>query len=69
MWQLVYGDLAGGRKGVPDSVADDPQVFATVAAPSFGPVHTAPATTAAVGAVDTTTPKTRCWRGDRPGYV
>jgi hypothetical protein len=42
MWQLVYADLAGGRKGVPDSVAEHPQVFATLTAPSFGPVHNRP---------------------------
>jgi hypothetical protein len=40
MWQLVYAGLAGGRKGVPESVAEHPQVFATLTAPSFGPVHT-----------------------------
>jgi hypothetical protein len=42
MWQLVYAGLAGGRKGVPDSVAEHPQVFATLTAPSFGPVHSRP---------------------------
>jgi hypothetical protein len=42
MWQLVYAGLAGGRKGVPDSVAGHPQVFATLTAPSFGPVHSRP---------------------------
>jgi hypothetical protein len=40
MWQLVYAGLAGGRKGVPESVAEHPQVFATLTAPSFGAVHT-----------------------------
>jgi len=40
MWQLIYAGLAGGRKGVPESVAEHPQVFATLTAPSFGPVHT-----------------------------
>jgi replication initiator protein RepSA len=42
MWQLVYAGLAGGRKGVPDSVAEHPQVFATLTAPSFGAVHCRP---------------------------
>lgn len=42
MWQLFYAGLAGGRKGVPDSVAEHPQVFATLTAPSFGPVHSRP---------------------------
>jgi len=42
MWQLVYAGLAGGRKGVPDCVAEHPQVFATLTAPSFGPVHNRP---------------------------
>jgi hypothetical protein len=34
MWQLVYVG-----KGVPDSVAEHPQVFATLTAPSFGAVQ------------------------------
>jgi hypothetical protein len=42
MWQLIYAGLAGGRKGVPESVAEHPQVFATLTAPGFGPVHTRP---------------------------
>ncbi len=40
MWQLIYAGVAGGRKGVPESVAEHPQVFATLTAPSFGAVHT-----------------------------
>jgi hypothetical protein len=36
MWQLVYAGLAGGHKGVPESLAEHPQVFATLTAPSFG---------------------------------
>jgi hypothetical protein len=39
MWQLVYAGLAGGRKGVPEQVAEHPQVFASLTAPSFGAVH------------------------------
>jgi hypothetical protein len=42
MWQLVYAGLAGGRKGVPDTVAEHPRVFASLTAPSFGPVHNRP---------------------------
>jgi hypothetical protein len=42
MWQLVYAGVAGGRKGVPESVASHPQVFATLTAPSFGRVHNRP---------------------------
>jgi hypothetical protein len=38
-WQLVAAGLRGG-KGVPESVAEHPAVFATFTAPSFGPVHT-----------------------------
>src|SRR5215218_1775431 len=53
MWQLVYAGLAGGRKGVPDSVAEHPQVFATLTAPSFGPVHSRP------------DDGRRCWCGQR----
>lgn len=42
MWQLVNAGMAGGRKGVPEQVAEHPQVFVTLTAPSFGPVHTQP---------------------------
>jgi hypothetical protein len=38
-WQLVVSGLRGG-KGVPETVASHPLVFATLTAPSFGPVHT-----------------------------
>jgi hypothetical protein len=38
-YQLIRAGLAGG-KGVPPSVASHPAVFATLTAPSFGPVHT-----------------------------
>ncbi len=38
-WQLVAAGLRGG-KGLPSSVATHPRVFATLTAPSFGPVHT-----------------------------
>jgi len=46
MWQLLYAGAAGGRKGVPTSVAEHPMVFATLTAPGFGPVHTTRADTA-----------------------
>jgi hypothetical protein len=36
--QLVRAGLTGG-KGVPDTIAAHPCVFATFTAPSFGPVH------------------------------
>jgi hypothetical protein len=36
--QLVRAGLTGG-KGIPDTVAAHPCVFATFTAPSFGPVH------------------------------
>jgi len=36
--QLVRAGLVGG-KGVPETVASHPRVFATFTAPSFGPVH------------------------------
>jgi hypothetical protein len=42
MWQLVYAGMAGGRKGVPEQVAEHPQVFASLTAPSFGAVHSRP---------------------------
>ena len=37
--QLIRAGLAGG-KGMPESIAVHPCVFATFTAPSFGPVHT-----------------------------
>ena len=37
-WQLIAAGLRGG-KGVPESVAGHPAVFATLTAPSFGVVH------------------------------
>ena len=40
-YQLIRAGLAGG-KGVSESVATHPAVFATFTAPSFGPVHARP---------------------------
>lgn len=40
-FQLLRAGLSGG-KGVPDSIRDHPMVFATLTAPSFGPVHRRP---------------------------
>jgi hypothetical protein len=37
--QIIRSGLTGG-KGVPDTVAAHPAVFATLTAPGFGPVHT-----------------------------
>ena len=37
-YQLIRAGLSGG-KGVPETVAAHPCVFATLTAPSFGPVH------------------------------
>lgn len=41
-WQLVHAGAAGGHHDMPTTVADRPQVFVTLTAPSFGAVHTAP---------------------------
>jgi len=41
MWHLLRAGAAGGDKGVPTSVVTHPMVFATLTAPSFGPVHSA----------------------------
>jgi hypothetical protein len=38
-YQLIKAGLTGG-KGIPETVAGHPCVFATFTAPSFGPVHT-----------------------------
>ena len=37
-WHLIHAGAAGG-KGVPETVAGHPMVFATATAPSFGSVH------------------------------
>jgi hypothetical protein len=39
-WQLVHAGLHGGHHHMPATVAEHPQVFVTLTAPSFGPVHT-----------------------------
>jgi hypothetical protein len=38
-WQLVAAGTTGGRHNITPAVADRPQVFATLTAPSFGAVH------------------------------
>jgi hypothetical protein len=38
-WQLVAAGTTGGRHNISSAVADRPQVFVTLTAPSFGPVH------------------------------
>jgi len=37
-YQLIKAGMVGG-KGIPETVRDHPAVFATLTAPSFGPVH------------------------------
>lgn len=39
-WQLVHAGAAGGHHDMPTAVAERPQVFLTLTAPSFGAVHT-----------------------------
>jgi hypothetical protein len=39
MWHLLKAGAAGGDKGVPETMASHPMVFATLTAPSFGAVH------------------------------
>lgn len=39
-WQLIHAGPRGGHHDIPATVADHPQVFVTLTAPSFGPVHT-----------------------------
>ncbi len=41
VWHVLMAGAAGGMKNVPESVAAHPLVFATLTAPSFGPVHAA----------------------------
>lgn len=44
-YHLMHAGLAGGSKGVPADVSEKPRVFATLTAPSFGPVHNRPIAT------------------------
>jgi hypothetical protein len=39
-WQLIHAGLRGGHHEIPTTVAEHPQVFVTLTAPSFGAVHT-----------------------------
>lgn len=39
-WQLVHAGTTGGHHDIPAAVAERPQVFVTLTAPSYGPVHT-----------------------------
>jgi hypothetical protein len=39
-WQLVHAGLHGGHHDMPTTIAEHPQVFVTLTAPSFGAVHT-----------------------------
>jgi len=39
-WQLIHAGLRGGHHSIPTTVAQHPQVFITLTAPSFGAVHT-----------------------------
>ncbi|ETK30966.1 replication initiator [Microbispora sp. ATCC PTA-5024] len=41
-FHLIRSGLLGGDKGVPETVRTHPRVFATLTAPSFGPVHRGP---------------------------
>ncbi|MFG2071693.1 replication initiator [Nonomuraea maritima] len=41
-YHLIRAGLLGGAKGMPASVRTHPKVFATLTAPSFGPVHRGP---------------------------
>ncbi|KEF99086.1 MULTISPECIES: replication initiator [Mycobacterium] len=43
-WQLVHAGAAGGHHNIPVEVANRPQVFATLTAPSYGAVHNATGT-------------------------
>lgn len=38
-WQLVHAGITGGHHGIPATVAEHSQVFLTLTAPSYGPVH------------------------------
>ncbi|KLO28406.1 replication initiator [Mycobacterium haemophilum] len=38
-WQLVHAGCQGGHHNIPTTIAGHPQVFITLTAPSYGPVH------------------------------
>lgn len=38
-WHLVHAGCAGGHHDIPATISTHPQVFVTLTAPSFGPVH------------------------------
>jgi hypothetical protein len=40
-WQLVHAGAAGGHHNIPATISTHPQVFVTLTAPGFGPVHNA----------------------------
>ena len=67
-YQLIKAGLVGG-KGVPTTVAGHPAVFATLTAPSFGPVHTRTVNprTGKVRPCRIRRDITRCPHGTRPG--
>ncbi|HSS25949.1 MAG TPA: replication initiator [Mycobacterium sp.] len=64
-WQLVHAGTQGGHHGMPDTTANRPQVFATLTAPSFGPVHTSHHQPGMAGTAchPPKTPKTYCPHG------
>jgi hypothetical protein len=39
IWQLVHAGCQGGHHNIPTTIAGHPQVFTTLTAPSYGPVH------------------------------
>ena len=50
-WQLVHAGTAGGHHGIPTTISRHPQVFVTLTAPSYGPVHTSTAGPSGTGRV------------------
>ena len=50
-WQLVHAGTSGGHHGIPATIASRPQVFVTLTAPSYGPVHTGPTAPSVSGRV------------------
>lgn len=59
-WQLVHAGAAGGHHDMPENVADRPQVFTTLTAPSFGAVHSSTGVCRDPRRVNG---YTRCWHG------
>ena len=66
-FHLIRSGLLGGDKGVPEQVREHPRVFATLTAPSFGPVHRGPAPSGETTVCHPRRTGAACYRRHRAG--